>query len=618
MIYGVYYSTETKEIIQKVTELENCICWSYSINYKIKLDNFQGGFLYDSRLPYSENDFYYFSENHQIHVLFSGQIYNKQELNLSTGEENFKKEISNPQLVLQLYNNLGIDFIKGINGEFALFLLDLKRQLAYLIRDHLGIRPLVFHLSNKTLWFSSDGYALCRTIFPEDPLNTEFVKNLLVIYGLQSKPLLPDYVQLPNKNVKKLLPASILQINSKIEATKQIKYWEPELSVPSEEITFNSALKELDILLKDSIKIRCNPQFVASSHLSGGIDSATVASLARKEYSNQNLFYGFSWTPKTKTIEKIEYDEKELILKICEKSNITPFFCDESTTDYLQFLSNNRFLCDLFYEPIIRKTARKNKIDIIFSGYGGDEFISIDKIGIDSDLFFKFQWGAFFKKNSLKYPKAVLKALIFNVMLPAFKLRYFSAKKPIHRFSKYIFPFSAKKQKTINDLYYWKSRKDVHKHWLYDYHLQERMEDWYINGTRDGIEYRYPLLDKRIVEFMFTVPSKLLFRNNHGRLMLRLIGEPYVPKEIIWSDSKNDPLRLNALYKLYDSVCLKLMDQINEFEKNPELKFINFKLLEMDINKFKNNLISGRPYKLFEILLFIKKYNEFTIKYFHK
>jgi hypothetical protein len=41
-------------------------------------------------------------------------------------------------------------------------------------------------------------------------------------------------------------------------------------------------------------------------------------------------------------------------------------------------------------------------------------------------------------------------------------------------------------------------------------HLQARMEVWATQGAQDGIEYRYPLLDRRLLEFCLGAPEELL------------------------------------------------------------------------------------------------------------
>ena len=613
MIYGIQAKSFTKDKAKILSELENRIKWPGSFHFKIVFENFNGGLFFDSNVPYSINDFYFISPEANILILLSGRIYNKTEL-LSNNQIT-KVNISDAELIFYLYTLSGPNFINKLNGDFVIFIIDVILNESFLIRDHVGVRPVAYHLSgNNTLWFSSDSIVLCKTLFHNEPIDQNFINNALVNHALQSHPLLPDYSLMPNKKIKKVFPGHYLNINQ--DSASEIKYWTPESNLINNKLEFNEAFKNLKYLVEDAVKIRCDKKFYASAHISGGIDSATVAGLARKEFADQESFYGFSWSPSTKPGNHIEYNESELINGLCNMTGIIPVFTEIGVKEYIDFLSCDRYTTDLYYEPAVRRYAKNKRINLIFSGYGGDEFISLNNIGIDSDLIFGLKWGSFIKKNLPLKPKKFIKALLFNVLLPALKLRYYSIKKPLYKYSKYLLPFSKEKAKTINDLYYWKSRHEIHEHWLYDYHLQERMEDWSVNGFREGVEYRFPLIDKRIVEFMFQVPSKLLFSDCHSRIMLRKIGDSFLPKNVIWSESKNDPLRMDALYNLADDVCEHLFDEIPHFKKNPVFGIINFKLLEDDIAKYKRKELNSRPYELFDILFFIKKIHEYTNAYY--
>jgi hypothetical protein len=171
--------------------------------------------------------------------------------------------------------------------------------------------------------------------------------------------------------------------------------------------------------------------------------------------------------------------------------------------------------------------------------------------------------------------------------------------------------------KTINYLYSWRSRHEVHLKNLYDYHIPKLLEHWAINGNRNGIEYRFPLLDKRIIEYMLKVPSKVLFKDGFDRIIMREIGKGIIPDEIRCHDSKNDPVRIDSLYSLLDDVCENLMDEIPVFKYNPDLSFVSFDLLEADILRYKKGEMKGRPGELFTILIFLKNFHEFARSYYN-
>jgi asparagine synthase (glutamine-hydrolysing) len=64
--------------------------------------------------------------------------------------------------------------------------------------------------------------------------------------------------------------------------------------------------------------------------------------------------------------------------------------------DYLFNANHWRFHVNLIKEKNIQETAKENRTNLIFSGWGGDEFISMRNRGIDADLIREFDWALFF------------------------------------------------------------------------------------------------------------------------------------------------------------------------------------------------------------------------------
>jgi len=72
-------------------------------------------------------------------------------------------------------------------------------------------------------------------------------------------------------------------------------------------------------------------------------------------------------------------------------------------------------------------------------------------------------------------------------------------------------------------------------------HLTSRMEAWADFSKSRGIEYTYPLLDRRVVEFCLAVPPRLFFKNGWKRWGFRALSEPYVGCDTAWKNRKDDP-----------------------------------------------------------------------------
>jgi asparagine synthase (glutamine-hydrolysing) len=68
--------------------------------------------------------------------------------------------------------------------------------------------------------------------------------------------------------------------------------------------------------------------------------------------------------------------------------------------------------------------------------------------------------------------------------------------------------------------------------------MPRRLEYCAIQAQTHQAEYRYPLLDKRLVEFYLSLPSSMKFRNGYGRYILRKATEGILPPEIQWRTDK--------------------------------------------------------------------------------
>lgn len=95
-----------------------------------------------------------------ISVICNGEIYNFKELKEKYG---FKFESgSDCEIFLHLYEKYGdINFIHELNGVFAFILHDEEKQLTFVGRDPIGVRPIFMGKDeNSNLGFASEAKAL--------------------------------------------------------------------------------------------------------------------------------------------------------------------------------------------------------------------------------------------------------------------------------------------------------------------------------------------------------------------------------------------------------------------------------------------------------------------------
>jgi asparagine synthase (glutamine-hydrolysing) len=592
---------------QVLTKIYNQLSWSDSLSKNFISESFAGFYIYDKNLPQSagENVFYKDPETGGL-VLFEGYLYNKPEIQAQLKISD--KKVTTAELILRAYEKWGITFAENLNGDFAICIHFEYSNQVILLNDHLGIRPVAFSVIGSVLYFGTDVIGLSKALFDDEKIDGQYLINFFLQEGY-------NYSILPHKNLSKLKPGHYIKITSDQQECKQ--YWHPENIKKDTSLSFPKVAEELGFLLNDAVNIRADRNFTASAHISGGLDSSLVGVLARKIYAEQPFFYGFSWSPETAKPEiKFKKDERLNVKKLCEQNNIIPVFNNFDEDDYLAFLSNWRHPSEYIYEKKTLEAAGEKGINLIFSGWGGDEFISIGEVGIDADLIREFNWNKFLRKYPVRHFRKFSSALLYKGLFPSVR-RSFLMYKSFPEIYPYLKQCIGNNQIPRKERLSSKSRRTFHLQLLKKYSLTARTTDWYVHGQRNGIEYRYPLLDRRIVEFMLKVPSKSLVNGSGNRMIIRTLGKGYLPDEILFG-TKNDPVNYYHFESVTKNTQNRLLEELYTFQRNPELNFIDFERLEKTIKKLNNGEQDSEIKNDLLILHYLKKAHEFTKGYYSK
>jgi len=562
---------------------------------------FEGVCYLHPRLPYGFEDIYYCDDARDVMVLLSGVIYNKHEF-LQSHEGD--AQVSDPEMIAGLFLRHGPEFVTELNGDFAIFIMRPLQKEAFLFRDHIGIRPLAWTVDKNALIFSTHITNLCRAFQSETTIDSEFLLGYFKY---------TDYRRTPNRKIRKLTPGHFLHYSSTGIEIK--RYWHPEEINIDRKLTYEKMLSDLEELVRDAVRIRSDKRFTAGSHVSSGIDSGIIAALAREEYKHQESFCGFSWSPAYFNRGDLKIDERDKIITACEKTGINPVFSYLNKPRFLQFIEDYYYNLGYYSEAMVAEQAASLGTNLIFTGWGGDEFISTGHSGVDLDLLRRLKLRAFFRRNTITKPGKFIKRLLFYVIYPLFHILDPGNARAFRDDARYIRkPFKKSDRQAISSFYFHRSRRQMHLNVLRFYNLPERCESWHMLGFRKGLEYRYPLLDKRIVEYMLKVPSELLCKTNYFRPLLREISEGILPDEIRLNESKNDPVYWTYWDELIKSSGLSFMDEVEIWRANPNLHFVDFELLSQDFERYKGSI--GEEGKiLFRTLVYLKGIHEFILKY---
>jgi len=561
-----------------------------------------GCFLLNPRLPYRTSDCYFTDQGRDISVMMSGSVYNRTSLSI---EAALKPKATDPELVAELFLMSGPGFVKDVNGDFAILITRPKERVAYLFRDQLGIIPLAFSTDHKKLHFSTDDILLSMLLEDNRGPDPDYLTKYFRF---------PDYRRAPGRLVRKLMPGHWLRFDE--NGYELHKYWEPEKVKPEKSLRYDTMLSDLGEILKDSVNIRCDSRFTAGAHVSGGLDSGVVAVLARRGFSGQKQFCGFSLSPHDFKPGQVSFDERESVNKLCDGHDVTPVFSRLTSDDLLRFTEEFRFNQGYFADEELLARARSLKVNLLFSGWGGDEFISTGSRSIDTDLFLGLRWRTFFRRHPFSRPRRLLRALSYGVLLPILRIKGRTISESLAMDAMYLRKEYRKGDREAIKAYFLQSsRRRHHLGMLSSYHLQDRCEAWYTAGWRMGVVYRYPLLDKRIIEYMLKVPSDLLCFTGEYRPLLRSLGIELLTEEIRINRSKEDPVFGEFIGNIFVEAGQSVVSEIVQWKENPDLRFIDFELIEKDIEK--HSLKSGRVdgVNLFRTIVRIRSLHHFTMQY---
>ena len=299
-------------------------------------------------------------ENEDCAVYLNGEIYNYLELKK---EFNFKGLTnSDVEIIPFLFSKIGIDFLRHLNGMFAMVIIDKKNKSQYLIKDRFGQKPLYYLKNNLGFFFSSEVKAIKSLIPLEvDPSNLHI--NL-------SCHLLPPPLSL-YKNLKSIMPGSFIKIDRDFVITEK-KWYFPNLSKNEK---FNQE-KFIDIF-SDSINLRTRSDVPISTLLSGGLDSMLITEFVRKKTKNIEPLVAI-----IEDKEKWEGSNTDVINQevYCNKSNLKKHTVNVNyeywNKNIISIVNNyDELFVDsgnlIFYA--LCNLAKQNNIKVVLTGVGGDE-----------------------------------------------------------------------------------------------------------------------------------------------------------------------------------------------------------------------------------------------------
>ena len=512
-------------------------------------------------------------------IVFNGEIYNYKEFQKELVDDGYTfRGSSDTEAMLAAFDKWGVEkAVQKFNGMFAFALWDKQDRRLFLVRDRIGIKPLYYGWSGSAFYFGSELKPFkvhpnfCAGI-NKNSLSLLFRHNYIptphsIYEGVYKLP--PGCILTLSLEQLSVKPSTFSEFRDDPESNiRPASYWSLKESIlKAQENKFvgteQEAINELESIIKDSVNLRLISDVPLGAFLSGGIDSSTVVALMQSISTNPVKTFAIGFEEQqyneaeyAKDVAKhLGTDHTELYLRPNDALDLIPsipYFYDEPFSDASQLPTY-----------LVSRLARKD-VTVSLSGDGGDElFVGYERYAMGETV-----WKLFGKvpypirkllAGTISSSPAWLNNLAFNVVKPAFPIRF----QKINVGRKFDSAADVIRQKSFELMYRrlvshwwnpnelvigsaepltgfsldvdWLSRLDTAQKMQYLDLVTYLPDDILTKVDRASmavsLEARVPLLDHRVVEFSWRLPTSFKVKNQR-KWILREVLKRYVPEEL--------------------------------------------------------------------------------------
>jgi asparagine synthase (glutamine-hydrolysing) len=527
------------------------------------------------------------NEDESIQIIFNGEIYNYLDLKKDLEQKGHRFYTNtDTEVIVHSYEEYGMNCVNKFNGMFAFAIWDSNKKKLFLARDRLGIKPLYYYFNREKFIFASE----IKAILEWEEIDRKVDINALNEYF--------TYRYVPSnrtmfENIYKLLPGHILVFEN--NKTNISRYWDLKENITNNPESYY--ISKLQELLRASIKMRLISDVPLGVYLSGGIDSSCIVALMNEITDNIKTFsVGFG-------------NEGD------SEFSYARFVSDQFGTDHHEINVDEgdlKILPQMIWhldEPIadaatlptyvISRHAKK-EVTVVLSGEGGDELFA----GYDNYKIMTF--GQSFSKATPNFFKHVIST--FAEHLPAYSnskrvIDLICADNENERYMNIMSLFNKKEIEMLNvnkddsfNNYFPNNMKLLNK--LLYFGINTWLpNDFFMKVDKmtmaHAIEERVPLLDYKIAEFSFMLPTDLKLKGITGKYIFKKAMVGIVPNKIIYRKKRGynapmdywlkhslkdilEQLLEESSHNLYNTkYALKLLKEFQKSGKNYDENFYN-------------------------------------------
>lgn len=312
------------------------------------------------------------SQDGRFTIVFNGEIYNFIELRqllLAQGAE-FHTE-SDTEVLLQAWLTWGTSALVRLIGMFAFAVLDRQVGSLTLARDAFGIKPLYVFTSADTVLFGSEPRVIETMHGSAMDVDWQTAYEYLVYgkYDATSRTFYQSVHQVP--------PAHLLTIDLNSRRTLSAeRWWRPSIE-ESYLLSESEAAAAFRTMLSESMTLHLRSDVATGIALSGGLDSSSLACLARNLNPNAEI-HTFSYLARGERIR-----EEQWVRMVNESTrsvaNLVEVDSDEELRDLDRLIAaqGEPFgSTSIYAQFLVYERARSCGVTVVLDGQGADEILA--------------------------------------------------------------------------------------------------------------------------------------------------------------------------------------------------------------------------------------------------
>lgn len=493
-------------------------------------------------------------------IAFNGEVYSADRLRARLQSEGATfRGHSDTEVILESIDRRGLEAtLPELVGMFAISLWDRDTRELTLVRDRMGIKPLYYGFGEKCFVFGSQP----KCFFSAPGWSPEVDRNVLASY------LRFAYVPSPSSiyaGVSQVAPGEMVCVKEG-KVTDRRTYWDFKdvaRTGVSTRATFDDAdaIQKLDSLLGEAVEDRLVSDVPLGAFLSGGIDSSVVAALMQKRASSpiETFSIGFAEEEFNEAIyakavaDHLGTKHHEMYVTAQDALDVIPkipTYYDEPFADSSQI------------PTYLLSKLTKDHVTVALSGDGGDELFA---------GYTRYQMTESMMGGLSRLPPFVLPLIstlarrtpdtVWDLLHPMVPKKYgVSPLRTRVKKAEAILKAGAAEQAFRQIVGQWQEPDQLVKGGveqvdaLWEGELRETIPDvvermqcidtlTYLPddiltkvdraSMAVSLEARVPLIDHRVVEFVWSLPKHLKVRNGETKWLLRQVLYQYVPRELI-------------------------------------------------------------------------------------